>query len=92
MNIYANSDKNSFSYDWLRYKTNKWKTPSYSACAYVVTIPPDGYGAGKLHVKFNKMEPGVIVYLKSNSPSFSEIQILNSNVDYTKQYTIDNTK
>jgi hypothetical protein len=56
LNIYASGEKATFSYDWLRYKTEDYKIPTYGACAYALTNPPGGYTGGKIYVKFTKIE------------------------------------
>ena len=49
-------EKLSFEFKRLRYKTSKWKIPTYSACSYKVMIPPGGYESGNLNIKFDTIE------------------------------------
>ena len=53
-------------------------------------IPPGGYKAGKMNIKFTKLEQGVTIYLTSTDNTFEEVQILKRTND--KSYEIDNDK
>ena len=76
LNIYAMGmeEKTTFSFERLRFKTDYWKTPSYSTCSYQVMIPPGGYSSGKLYVQFKKIESGVTIYISSDEANFTVIQ------------------
>ena len=66
LNLYAETDKKTFTYNRLRYKTEDFKVPSYQACVYNILTPPGGYKGGKVYLTIKKPEAGVTLYLNKN--------------------------
>ena len=86
LNLYTANERKTFKFEWLRHKNNYWKVPTYNACSYEVMNPPGGYIAGKLYLKFTKMEPGITIYLSSIEGKIIDQVIRSSTI---KTFEID---
>ena len=87
--IYAHTEKETFSFDRLRYKTANYKIPTYGVCSYTVKNPVGGYTGGKVYIKIAKLdEGGVTLYISSDGAvKDTTISTLTHDV-----YSIDNGK
>lgn len=99
LNIYAEENKKTFTYDRLRWKTLYYKDPAYGVCSYRLmnpplkkiwnSIPPGGFKGGSLYLTFSKLEPGIQLYVSSNGgiPDFEVLQSSDK-----KTYKIEGSK
>jgi len=84
LDIYAETDKKTFTNERLRYKTKDYKVPTFQACVYKFMTPPGGYTGGKVYLTIKKPESGVTLYLTMNGknvgpvPYDSEISVKTS--------------
>jgi hypothetical protein len=59
LDIYAENDKKTFTFNQMRYKTKDYKVQDYQACVYTIKTPPGGYKGGKVYMTVKEMESGV---------------------------------
>ena len=89
LNIYANENKTSFSYEWLRYTTKYWKTVRYSACSYKIMNPPGGYDGGNIYFQVTKLEDGIKLYIQSEDGTTIPDQLVSAS---SKVFKVANGK
>ena len=81
LDLYASNDNTNFRVDGLRWKTNKYKVPTYQACTYKVMNPPGGYKGGKVYLTVEKKEAGMRLYFRKNGKDVT----LRLNSEYNVQ-------
>jgi len=65
--IEASTEKKTFTYSGLRYKTREYKFKSIDSCYYQVQNPTYYYTSGNVYLKFTEIEDGVNVYLNAGA-------------------------
>tara|TARA_B110000285_G_C15047861_1_gene575322 strand:+ start:418 stop:876 length:459 start_codon:yes stop_codon:yes gene_type:complete len=87
--IYAYTEKKTFNFDRLRYKTAKFKIPTYGVCSYTVKNPVGGYTGGKVYIKIAKLDQGGVTLYISSDGAVKDTTITSLTHDV---YSIENGK
>lgn len=65
--LMASKNERKFRVNGLLHMTKSWKSKLYDACWWKISIPPRFYRKGQIQLTFDKIEPGIKIYLSQGS-------------------------